>query len=132
MECSPLCSRLVGVAVYCLCLLLGSLVAFSADTKRPQLDKDFARFVIEKRGLEQRLAKLSAVSVPPLVTEFFDDVQANNWEATTNAFYKIEPGTGRHGGKAWLPLSLWGPIHDTFGAYEQVNSWNTGLLHQFG
>ncbi len=120
------------MATFCACLLISYAVAIGAEQRRPSLDKDFERFVAEKRELAQQLGKLHAVSVPPLIWKFFDAVQSNNWQAASNAFYKIEPGTGRHGGRAWVPLTLWGPIHDTFGAYEVVNSWNIGLVHRFG
>ena len=102
------------------------------DEQKATLDPDFEHFVIEKRALEKQIADKYAVSVPPVVWSFFDAAKKGQWQTTSNHFYKIEGGTGRKGDPAWIPLSIWGPIHDTFGAYEQFHSWNPKLLHRFG
>src|SRR5262249_47050185 len=91
----------------------------AADATSERLDPAFARLVMEKRALAKRLGEQHEVAVPSLVWNFFDAAQKGDWQTASNRFYRIEAGTGRLGGGAWVPLAIWGPIHDTFGAYEQ-------------
>jgi hypothetical protein len=121
----------------CIGALLGGVssanaISPSSEDRRTSLDPDFERFVTEKQALEKRLAEKHGVSIPEIVGKFFDAAQKGDWQTATNHFYQIESGTGRHGGGAWIPLVIWGPIHDTLGAYEQFHSWKPELLHRFG
>ena len=114
------------------CLSTANAANTSPDDHRTTLDPDFERFVIEKRALVKQLSEKHEVTVPPIVWSFFDAAQKGDWQTTSNQFRKIEAGTGRQGGDAWISLAIWGPMHDTFGAYEQFHSWNPQLLHRFG
>ena len=41
-------------------------------------------------------------------------------------------GLPSSGAAAWVPPQLWGPVHETLGAYEQFHSWSPELLRKFG
>ncbi|PYL00759.1 MAG: hypothetical protein DME19_04100 [Verrucomicrobia bacterium] len=97
----------------------------------PALPQAFARFVNEKRALAAAIGKKHDLKVPSKVWEFFAAAQKGDWAATSNLFFGIEAGTHRRGSAEWMPSEIWGPIHDTFGAYELVEAWNTQLLEQF-
>jgi hypothetical protein len=96
------------------------------------LDPDLARFTGEKRALTTALAKKHEVSVPPAVWSFFDAAQKGDWETTTNIFAKISAPKGSYGGDPSIPREIWGPVHETLGAYEQFHGWNPELLRTFG
>jgi hypothetical protein len=104
----------------------------SSEKASNSLDPDFKHFIAEKRALAKRLGEKHGDAVPQTVWDFFDVAEKGDWLSTSNLFYKIEGGSGRHGGSRWIPISLWGAIHDTFGAYEQFHSWNAQMLHRFG
>src|SRR5215510_9960370 len=95
-------------------------------------DPNFERFIAEKRALAKRLGEKHEVRVPEDVWRFFDAVQKGDWKASSNQFYKIEAGLGRKGGARWMPVEVWPPVHETFGAYEQFHTWDLELLHRFG
>jgi hypothetical protein len=122
----------VGISALTVGLVGANEIPVDPADHRTLLDPEFERFVRQKRALEEQLAKKHAVAVPEIVRTFFDASQTGDWQRTTNQFYAIEAGTGRSGGKGWMPLTLWGPVHDTLGAYEQFHSWNPKLLHGFG
>lgn len=117
-----------------ICLFNASAAETSSSSEKASsaLDPDFKRLIAEKRTLAKRLGEKHGDAVPQTVWDFFDAAQQGDWETTSNLFYKIEAGSGRHGGSPWMPISLWGAIHDTFGAYEQFHSWNAQMLHRFG
>jgi hypothetical protein len=104
----------------------------SKETGRSPLDPNFERFVAEKWTLTKKLAAKHEVSVSKVVLNFFDAVQKNDWHVASNHFEKIKTATGREGGAQLLPLVVWGPVLETFGAYEQFHTWNPGLLRRFG
>jgi hypothetical protein len=95
-------------------------------------EPEFKRFIEEKRALVKRLGEKHEDTVPKTVWDFFDAAEKGDWQTTSNLFFKIETGTARRTRNPWMPISLWGPIHDTFGTYEQIRLCNPKLFHRFG
>jgi hypothetical protein len=96
------------------------------------LDPDFKRFVGEKRELVRRLGEKHGDAVPQMVWDFFDYAQQGDWPTTTNLLNRIDAGSARKSRNPRLPMSLWAPILEVYGAYDQFRTWNGGLLHRFG
>jgi tetratricopeptide (TPR) repeat protein len=114
------------------CLSIANAANTGPDDRRTTLDPDLERFMIEKRALVKQLGEKHEVTVPPIVWSFFDAAQKGDWETASNQFRRIEAATGRQGGDAWISREIWGPMHDTFGAYDQFHLWPPQLLHRFG
>ena len=112
--------------------LSGRSIAAARTEEKPSLDPAFLKFVSEKEALAKSLAEKYQVATPKAVSNFFDSVRKGDWVGTSNLFYSIERGSGRRGDPAWFPVQLWGPIHETFGTYEQFHTWHPNLLHKFG
>ena len=91
---------------------------------KTSLDPVFLKFIVEKEGLAKSLAEKHQLATPPAVLAFFAAAQRGDWITTSNLFYALERGSGRRGEAPWLSLQLWGPIHDTFGTYEQFHTWH--------
>jgi hypothetical protein len=115
-----------------LCVILCSGPIQSAHSAAP--DRNFKLFVAEKEELAKLLSKKHDLKVRPVVWEYFAAVKGGDWTTSSNLFFTIEAGSGRYdaNARAWLPLQIWGPIHDTFGAYEQFVTWHPTLLERFG
>jgi hypothetical protein len=121
----------------CTAMMVGSVsvsraISTNSPAKQTSLDKDFEHFVIEKRDLAKRLGEMHEISVPPVVWEFFDAAEKGDWLNTSNLFFKIEAGRRTQRDGPWTFSHVWGPIHDTFGAYEQFRTWNPEMMRRFG
>jgi hypothetical protein len=131
MEHPPFLKAYLFVGVWVALASQAHAAAISQEEKPQSHDPAFERLIVEKRALTKRLAAEHEVEVPGQVWSLFDAIQKGDWTSTTNQFYSIEAGTGRHGGAAWVPLAIWGPIHDTFGAYELFHEGDPRLLRRF-
>jgi hypothetical protein len=124
---------------FCASTALSCLLnAGAADTNnasgksRALLEPDFQHFVTEKRELTKRLSEKHQDAVPQMVQDFFDAAQRGDWETMSMLFRRIEAGSARQTRNPWMPISLWGPVHEVFGAADQFRTWNPQLLHRFG
>jgi hypothetical protein len=129
MSCSLLSRVAVatGLAITNLCADVATNPAEQAT-----LDPAFERFVTDKWELAKRIAKDHDVAAPPIVWNFFDAAQKGDWQTCSNHFQRIEASTRGRGSGTSMPMPLWGPVHDIWGAYEQFHSWSPRLLHRFG
>jgi len=107
--------------------------ANSASAKTTNsLDPDFKRFVAEKRELVKWLGEKHGDTVPQMVWDFFDYVQQGDFVRRQIYINRIDAGSARKNRNPWLPMSLWSPILEVHGSYEQFRTWNGQLLHRFG
>lgn len=100
------------------------------------LDIDLARFTDAKAAQARELARALTNTVPSMVWSFFDAVRVDDWQTATNLAFRIEKAGGRiyHDDVAYpsLQTTLWMPVHETLGAYEQFHEWDHKWLHRFG
>jgi hypothetical protein len=111
---------------FSLLLLLGTAQA---------VDLDLARFATAKKAQARELAAHQTNKVPAMVWSFFDAVQAEDWETSTNLTRQIQEASGRYEKKAGTGDSLsavWPPISDTIGANIQFHDWDAKWLHRYG
>ncbi len=91
-------------------------------------------FAAQKRQQTDELAAKLDLTVPPEARAFFHAAETGNWRAVSNAFERIlhSPGpTGTNLPAPGLNNVLFIPIHETFGAYEEFNSWDGTLLQKY-
>jgi len=120
------------------------------------LDPDLARFVAAERAEAKMLAKMQTNPVPAEVWKFFDAVQHNDWEAVTNHYDQLRARSGRyysqpttparpgvwevlrrlwrafHSTPTALQSSMWSPLMETLGTFEQFQIFDGKWLHRFG
>lgn len=103
------------------------------------LDADLARFAGAKRIQARELADAQTNKPPAIVWSFFDAVMVDDWETATNLSERLNKASGRFSNPqsgtpeaAALRGTMWQPITETSGAYEQFHDWNNKWLHRFG
>ena len=102
------------------------------------IDIDLARFATAKREQTRDLAKDLTNPVPSYVWSFFDAVQVDDWETSTNLVAKMQKASGRLPGvdesqiQPVLRTALGSPIIEVAGAQEQFHGWDNKWLHRFG
>lgn len=110
-----------------------AIIGCEANREKPEAtDPAFVQFVREKEALARRLATKHGLKPRKVVWEFFAAEERGDWITSSNLFETIKKGSTRHGPEGWLPKELWGPIHDTYGAYEMFHTWHPQLLRRFG
>ena len=155
-EGAPLDNPRVGsLRVICCLALCVALGACGSKESLRKLDPDMARVVAEKRAMAKEFAAVATNPVPTEVWQFFDLVEANDWQRATNVFEHLrsestlysnpEPPNGFWAlvhqllgrPSASRPASamnevLWCPVHETLGIAESFHDWDGQLLHRFG
>ena len=102
------------------------------------IDLDLARFTTAKREQTRDLAKSLTNPVPSYVWSFFDAVQVDDWETSTNLAARMQKASGRFPGtdendiQPALRTAIWPPITEVIGAQEQFRDWDNKWLHRFG
>jgi hypothetical protein len=132
-QCMPRCL----IASIVLTLLIGSMACRRAA--RPEasianpdpLPDAFVQFAKEKRAWIDVTRDELGIRVPGTVWKFFDSACSGDWMASSNFFNQIEHASGRLGNRGSLPMQIWTPIQETFGAYEQFRAWSPQLLQRF-
>jgi tetratricopeptide (TPR) repeat protein len=95
----------------------------------------FDRFVKEKHALAEEVAERHKVEMPSQVEDFFVAAQKRDWNSSSNSFETILDGAGmrpQSERKKWMPVELWGPVHDTFGTYELYHDMNPKFVKMLG
>ncbi|NOS69279.1 MAG: hypothetical protein HOP33_05040 [Verrucomicrobia bacterium] len=102
------------------------------------IDIDLARFTTAKREQTRDLAKDLTNPVPSYVWSFFDAVQVDDWETSTNLAARMQKASGRFPGadeneiQPALRTAVWSPITEVVGAQEQFREWDNKWLRRFG
>jgi hypothetical protein len=132
-------TTIVCVAAFLLLCAVGNAAPTnSVSTVSNEVWSAFDRLVTEKRDLARALAKKHNVVAPSQVDDFFAAELSHDWTTSSNLFFAIEGGTGRSvqpdksAEKKWMPLQLWGPVHDTYGTYELFHEVNPKFLKMLG
>lgn len=142
--------------------LSSAIIFTAGCSKPSGLDPDLARFVADKRVEVQQLAKAQTNEIPEHVWRFFDAVQQNDFRGASNWFeeLRVEGGHVRPVSKpvpgflgklwAWVKSffkshglgagppspffrsAAWPVLVETYGTFEQFNSWDSKWLHRFG
>lgn len=126
-------ARVVLSAFMAVLYIFGGCSAAGTEQNKSSVQADFRRFISQKEALTRAIAKRHDITIDPRIGDFFLAAQKDDWIATSNLFGTLQAGSGRQEGSvSWLPPALWGPIHDSYGAYEQFRSWNHELVQKFG
>jgi hypothetical protein len=123
---------LIRFSVGCVLALPNLQSVAAAVEKNETGDPAFVRLATEKHALARRLATQHHTEFPAIVSRFFDAANKGDWQAASNYFYEIEQATPRRTAHPTVPIEIWGPIHDVFGAFEQFHTWDGRLLHRYG
>jgi|SRR5579859_4497438 len=91
----------------------------------------FDRFVNEKLSLAETIGKKHGQHLSSTANDFFAAARNGDWATTSNLFFVLEAANHPSSG-GWSPPVYWGAIHETYGVYELVHSWNAEFLKEVG
>jgi hypothetical protein len=91
-----------------------------------------SQFGRDRRGIVHAMARHHGVDVPADVEQFFDAIEANDWEQAKAVFATMRRGlVDSEPGREEL-TKLWPAILETYGAAEQANMWPAQKLLDYG
>jgi hypothetical protein len=93
--------------------------------------KQFGR---SRRDIVHALARRSGKDVPSEVEEFFDAIEAGNWEQIETLFKGFAKRSGQYEGSTHSPEldEIWPAILDAYGVAEQAHDWPAQKLLDYG
>jgi hypothetical protein len=109
----------------------GAVPAITATNSPSDVPSAFDRFVNEKLSLAQTIGKKHEQHLSSTAKDFFTAARKGDWAATSNLFSALEAANHLSSG-GWSPTVYWGAIHETYGVYELVHSWNPEFLKEVG
>lgn len=90
-----------------------------------------AQFARSRRAVAEAMAQKAGVEVTPEIKQFFDAVEAGNWD-DANALFRALRRTDDPASRSPEVLALWPVIHEMFGVAETVHDWPAQKLLDYG
>ncbi len=117
-------------------LILAALLSCCIDTGLSAADTDprLKVFAAQKRQQMEEFATKLHLDVPAEARKFFQAAEAGDWMAVSNCFERLRPRASPTDPPIPLPCVdnvLFMPILETFGAYEQFQSWDGTMLQNY-
>lgn len=103
-------------------------------TANSGVDPRLQTFAAIKRKQIESFAESLRVTIAPEVRGFFSAAEKGDLVAVTNEWARIWPRSSHFQNSSLDPSLgniLWIPIHETYYAYEQFNSWDLVLLQKY-
>src|SRR5437867_627790 len=106
-------------------------VVLAGSIAAAEVDHRLTTFAALKRQQTEELAAKLHLDVPAEAREFFRAAEIGDWNAVSNAFQRIRPSTGTNGPLPALRNVMYVPIHETWGAYAELNEWDQTMSQRF-
>jgi hypothetical protein len=110
--------------------------ATSKATPEQIVARKVAQFGRNRRALVRAIAKRSHLEIPAEVEQFFDALEAGNWDQIKSRWHEMAVHSGQYdysSKDSWEHINpFWAAVLDAYGVAEQAHDWPAQQLLDYG